>query len=122
MPSPDLPLTVTNHHSEDDEPEAPTYPGGTLETHTTGVSLQLTRGTILPELLNAGAEGGAVALGQTGGGVGEGGQTVQTLEDRRAGDRLALGDLDHQEYQRRYLESSFHHDANIWKYLENQSS
>ena len=90
-PSPDLPLTVTNHHCEDDEPEAPTYPGGTLETHTAGVSLQLTRGTILPELLNAGAEGGAVAPGQTGGGGGEGEVRQQQTSTHCVGGNVASG-------------------------------
>jgi len=56
-------------------------PRGTLETHAARVSLKLTRGTIMPEELYAGAEGGAVALGQAGGGVAEGGKAVQRLED-----------------------------------------
>ena len=67
----------------------------------------------LPEELDAGAEGGAVALGQAGGGVAEGGQTVQALQDRGAGDRLAPGDLEDQEDQGR-LDPSCLHDANIW--------
>ena len=70
----------------------------------------------MPEELDAGAEGGAVALGQTGGGVAEGGQTVQALQDRGAGDRLAPGDLENQEDQGR-LDPSCLHDANIWNNL-----
>ena len=70
----------------------------------------------MPEELYAGAEGGAVALGQTGGGVAEGGQTVQALQDRGAGDRLAPGDLENQEDQGR-LDPSCLHDANIWNNL-----
>ena len=94
-----------------------THPRSALETHTAWICLELARGTILPEVLDAGAEGGAVALGQAGGGVGEGGQAVQTLQDRRAGDRLAPGDLEDQEYQDRHLDTSCLHVANIW-YLE----
>ena len=70
----------------------------------------------MPEELDAGAEGGAVALGQAGGGVAEGGQTVQALQDRGAGDRLAPGDLEDQEDQGR-RDPSCLHDANIWKNL-----
>ena len=95
-----------------------THPRGALETHATGICLELARGTVLPEVLNVGAEGGAVALGQTGGGVAEGGQTVQALQDRGAGDRLASGDLENQEYQDRRLDPScLHVVANVWNNL-----
>ena len=70
----------------------------------------------MPEELYAGTEGGAVALGQTGGGVAEGGQTVQALQDRGAGDGLAPGDLEEQEDQGR-LDPSNLHDVNIWNNL-----
>ena len=95
-----------------------THPRSALETHAAWICLELARGTILPEVLDAGAEGGAVALGQAGGGVGEGGQAVQTLQDRGAGDRLASGDLEDQEYQDRHLDTSWLHVvANIWNNL-----
>ena len=57
-----------------------THPRGALQTDATRVCLQLAGLAGLPDLLNVGAVGGAVALPQAGGGVAEGGQTVQTLQ------------------------------------------
>ena len=58
-----------------------TDPGSALQAHAARVGLQLARGALQPERVEAGAERAAVALLQRARRVGEGGQAVQTLQD-----------------------------------------
>ena len=58
-----------------------TDPGSALQAHAARVGLQLARGALQPERVEAGAERAAVALLQRPRRVGEGGQAVQTLQD-----------------------------------------
>ena len=58
-----------------------TDPGSALQAHAAWVGLQLARGALQPERVEAGAERAAVALLQRARRVGEGGQAVQTLQD-----------------------------------------
>ena len=67
------------------------YPRGALQTHSTGICLELSGLTSVPELVQVRALGGAVALGQVGRPVGEGWQTVNRLEQADREHTLDIG-------------------------------
>lgn len=67
------------------------YPRGALQTHSTGICLELSGLTRVSELVQVRALGGAVALGEVVGPVGEGWQTVNRLEQADREHTLDIG-------------------------------